>query len=128
MVQIPSQKNPLWRRITDAFGTDDVQTIADALKISYQGVKKWKTGTAEPSRLRYEAISNLTNRSIDWLMTGKESLSEEERKAQRFDNLSIKFGSLTPAKQARAEVLIEMLEREIERMETEPDSEFNNAA
>lgn len=117
----PQPANDFWKRVTDAFGTSDVQTIADKLGITYQAVKKWRDGNAEPSRKRLEAISELTGRSIDWLMTGKETLSDEEREQHRFSTLSNKFGSLSPEKKAKAEVLIEMLEREIERMETEPD-------
>lgn len=124
MVQSGNEKkNPLWERITKAFGTEDVNEIAGKLKITYQGVNKWRKGDAEPSRLRFQEMSSLTNSSIDWLMTGKENLTGEERDAQRFSILSNKFGTLSPANRARAEILVDVLEKEIERMEMETEPE-----
>jgi transcriptional regulator with XRE-family HTH domain len=124
MVQNASPKDEKtsdsWNRITEAFGTKDVQTIANKLNISYQAVRKWKAGPL-PSALRLQEISRLTGRSIDWLMTGKEILSEDERERQKFENLGIRFGALSQKKKDRLEVVVEIFERELEQMENEPD-------
>lgn len=40
---------------------------------------------------------------------------------ERFETLSLKFGGLKPSKKVKAEVLIDVLEREIERMAKETD-------
>ena len=59
----------LWGRITEAFGTGDVQAIADKLSLSYQAVYKWKQGKA-PGQETLRQIAGLTGSSIHWLMTG----------------------------------------------------------
>lgn len=41
--------------------------------------------------------------------------------SEKFERLSLKFGGLNSSKKAKAEVLIEVLERELERMANEPD-------
>lgn len=123
MVQSVSQKDEKsesWNRITEAFGTTEVQIIADKLAISYQAVRKWKSGPL-PSLKTLQEISRLTGRSIDWLTTGKDVLSEEEKERQKFENLGIRFGALTQKKKDRLEVVIEIFERELEQMEKEPD-------
>lgn len=109
-----------WNRITEAFGTTEVQVIATKLGISYQAVRKWKAGPL-PSLKSLQEISRLTGRSIDWLMTGKDVLTAEERERQKFENLGIRFGALTPKKKDRLELVIEIFERELEQMENEPD-------
>lgn len=122
MVQKKTENlNPFWQRVVIAFKTDDVQSIADKLGISYNAVRKWKNDQALPSKKRLEEISGETGRSIDWLLTGKENLTDEEREATKLDTLSLKFGAMTPAKKAKLETLIDVLEREIERLENEPD-------
>lgn len=123
MVQNKSStdKNLFWKRLVTAFGFDDVQKIADELEISYQAVDKWQKGRALPSKTRLEVISQKTGRTIDWLLTGKENPSDEDREATRLDTLSLKFGGMTQAKKAKLDTLIDVLEREIERLENEPD-------
>lgn len=70
-VGVIDQKH-LWSRITQAFGTKDVQKIADKLELSYQAVYKWQGG-GMPSRDTLDRIAALTGSSIEWLLTGRGS-------------------------------------------------------
>jgi len=64
------QSTDFWKRITQAFGTDKVQEIADLIGLKYQSVRKWKLGEM-PSLDTLVQIRNCTNSSIDWLVTGE---------------------------------------------------------
>lgn len=64
----------LWDRITQAFaashGFSDVRQIAGLLGLSLQSVYKWQKGML-PSIETTIRISDLTNSSIHWLLTGE---------------------------------------------------------
>ncbi|MCP9496683.1 MAG: transcriptional repressor LexA [Pyrinomonadaceae bacterium MAG19_C2-C3] len=60
----------LWGRITQAFGTIETAKIAQKLGISYQSVYKWEKGYP-PGLETLVQISDLTNVSIHWLVTGR---------------------------------------------------------
>lgn len=49
------------------------QKAADTLGVSVSGLKKWISGTAEPSVAYLPAFSAFTGRSVQWLVTGEES-------------------------------------------------------
>jgi len=66
----------MWRivgfeeRLKAAFGTNSVQEIADRLELSYQAVDHYIKGRRKLSDDLLIRISNLTNCSIHWLLTG----------------------------------------------------------
>lgn len=65
-------KTGLWDRIVKSFAASheisDVTQIAELLGLSYQSVYKWKSGLL-PSIDTLLKIANLTNSSIQWLLT-----------------------------------------------------------
>ena len=60
----------LWARLVTAFKTDDINEISGKLGLSYQSVHKWQNG-GTVSIESLVAISNLTSRSIHWLITNE---------------------------------------------------------
>jgi SOS regulatory protein LexA len=70
--KLPLDRQGIWNRITEAFGTDKVQEIADRLGLKYQSVRKWKLGEL-PGLDTLAQIKNLTNSSIDYILTGEKS-------------------------------------------------------
>lgn len=64
----------LWDRIVKSFADShqisDVTQISEILGLSYQSVHKWKSGLL-PSIDTLLRISDLTNSSIHWLLTGE---------------------------------------------------------
>jgi hypothetical protein len=59
-----------WKRVTQAFETDEVQKIANKVGLKYQSVRKWKLGKSIGLD-NLVRIRNLTGSSIDWLLTGE---------------------------------------------------------
>lgn len=64
----------------------------------------------------------VTEQEVFDIVRGKQP-NKETKVSERFELLSLKFGALKPSKQSRAEVLVDVLDRELERMANEPDDE-----
>ena len=85
------EKKSFWDRITKAFNTDEVQKIANKTGYKYQSVRRWKKEEL-PTIESLKLISDLTNRSIHWLLTGEgeEYVSKntiERQKSLQYKNL-----------------------------------------
>lgn len=61
---------PLWGRITEAFDAKNPAEIARELGIGRGAVYKWRDRKNAPSIETLIRIAELTNRSLDWLLTG----------------------------------------------------------
>lgn len=59
-----------WERIVEAFGTDKIPEIAKKINLTYYAVRKWKHGRL-PGLDALLKISDMTDSSVQWLITGE---------------------------------------------------------
>jgi SOS-response transcriptional repressor LexA len=67
---LPFDHEGFWTRLLSAFGTDNAAEIGRQIGLERQSLYKWRDGINQPSLESLIAISQKTNRSLHWLLTG----------------------------------------------------------
>lgn len=74
-------RESLFGRIMEAFGSRTAANLAEKLNITRQSVYGWRDGKNLPELEKLVEISNVTNTSLHWLLTGEGSKEIEGEKA-----------------------------------------------
>lgn len=61
----------LYKRLLEAFGTDNSAEIARQLNLKRQAIYRWRDGKNDPSISALLLISKKTGASLHWLLTGQ---------------------------------------------------------
>ena len=93
-----------------------ISQLEEKIEISSGAAYKWKTSS--PSQKMFQKLSIFFNVSVDYLMTGKESVNIERaqidvqlaRQQKRIKEYMLKFANLSDDKRNQIMSLIDMLE------------------
>lgn len=73
---------PLYKRIVEAFGTDNGAEIARLVEVNRQAVYRWRDRDTEPAQENLLKITKCTGVTLDWLLTGKGEKFPAQRQLQ----------------------------------------------
>jgi SOS regulatory protein LexA len=87
LLTVALDQNAFWKRILEAFNTDNLAEIARKLNISSQSVYKWRDAKSRPDIDTLLEISTLTNSSLHWLLTGRgQKFTDDSKKTLAFES------------------------------------------
>lgn len=113
----------IYSRIVEAFNTDNAAEIGRQLGIARQSVYKWRDGENPPDLERVIEIARVTNRSLDWLLTGQPEQGQTNRSEieavnqlseSDFMNLYKAYIKTSPEKARVTELLIKAALQELD--------------